>query len=55
MAITSKGRGRSGGARVIAHRVLRQKSVYLIAVYDKSDQARITDAEIRELVGQIPE
>lgn len=55
LAITSKGRRRSGGARVITHLVLRHKNVYLIAVYDKSEQATVTDAEIRELVGQIPE
>lgn len=46
MAITSKGKGKSGGARVITCvRILRQ-TVYLIAIYDKSDMENITDSEL---------
>lgn len=54
MAIASKGRGRSGGARIITHLVVRASRVYLIALYDKSERASISDREIRELIDQIP-
>ena len=54
LAIRSKGKGRSGGARLITHLVVRQGSVYLLAIYDKSAQASITLREIKELIDQIP-
>ena len=49
-AITSKGKGKSGGARVITHTVLMEAvgaDITLIAIYDKSDQENITDKELR--------
>lgn len=52
MAIASKGRGKSGGARVITYTVLLaaiDKEVKLLAIYDKSEKTNITDAEIQEL------
>ncbi|MBP7409095.1 MAG: type II toxin-antitoxin system RelE/ParE family toxin [Flavobacteriales bacterium] len=55
MAITSKGRGRSGGARIVTHLAIRLGAVYLLSIYDKSEQATITDMEVMELVRQIPE
>ncbi|MBP3228162.1 MAG: type II toxin-antitoxin system RelE/ParE family toxin [Bacteroidaceae bacterium] len=51
--IASKGRGKSGGARVITHTILLQTDgadVTLVAIYDKSDRANITDKEIRQLL-----
>ena len=54
VAISSKGKGKSGGARVITHLVIRQRTVYLIAIYDKSEQASLTKREITELTDQIP-
>lgn len=49
MAIKSKGRGKSGGARIISCEILLkeiEKVVYLLAVYDKSDRENISDTEI---------
>ena len=40
MAIASKGRGKSGGARVITYTVIAAEmegKVYLMSVYDKAD------------------
>jgi len=48
LAIKSKGKGKSSGARVITH--LRENSVYLLSIYDKSEKENITDAELRELL-----
>lgn len=48
MAITSKGRGKSGGARVITYTVVaaeKDGQVYLIDIYDKSDYGTV-DADI---------
>jgi mRNA-degrading endonuclease RelE of RelBE toxin-antitoxin system len=41
MAISSKGKGKSGGARVITYVLLKKDSVYLAAIYDKSEQSII--------------
>lgn len=52
MAITAKGKGKSGGARVITYNVLVAASdmeVKLLTIYDKSEKASISDAEIQEL------
>ncbi len=49
-AITSKGKGKSGGARIITYvRVVRQ-TVFLMDIYDKSEQATITDKELLLLI-----
>ncbi|MCG8320024.1 MAG: type II toxin-antitoxin system RelE/ParE family toxin [Cytophagales bacterium] len=43
MAITSKGKGKSGGSRVITHLKVSHTSVYLLSIYDKSEQENISD------------
>lgn len=48
MAISSKGKGKSGGARVITLVRIIAETVYLVSIYDKSEQSTITDAEIKE-------
>jgi len=55
LAIGSKGRGKSGGARVITCLQVVQTSVYLLTVYDKSQQDSITDKELLELLKWIPD
>ena len=46
IAISAKGKGKSGGARVITYLKLIQTKVYLAAIYDKSEKANISDAEL---------
>lgn len=50
LAITSKGKGKSGGARVITHLLISEKTVYLLAIYDKSEKETLSDKELRELL-----
>ena len=57
MAIASKGKGKSGGARVITYN-LQQVSeeevlITLMSIYDKSDMENVSDAYLRSLVKQI--
>lgn len=47
LAITSKGKGKSGGARVITCVRIIAQTVYLVSIYDKSDQANISDKELK--------
>jgi mRNA-degrading endonuclease RelE of RelBE toxin-antitoxin system len=54
MAISSKGKGRSAGARVIIHIVIRDRRVWLLTIYDKSDVGSISAKEIKQLLDEIP-
>jgi len=53
LAISSKGKGKSGGARIITHVHISAQNVYLLAIYDKSEIENITDKEIAERVPKI--
>ncbi len=50
LAITSKGKGKSGGARVITNIVVDDTKVYLLSIYDKSAKDNLTDNELNELL-----
>ncbi len=50
IAIKSKGKGKSGGARIITHLKLVENNVFLISIYDKSEQGSISDKEIKKLI-----
>lgn len=53
IAIASKGKGKSGGARVITHIVIKDRTVFLLTIYDKSEKENITDKELKELLAQL--
>jgi mRNA-degrading endonuclease RelE of RelBE toxin-antitoxin system len=50
MAIESKNRGKSGGARVITCVKIVNETIYLLSIYDKSSQSTIKDNELNELL-----
>ncbi|WP_462218865.1 type II toxin-antitoxin system RelE/ParE family toxin [Ferruginibacter sp.] len=50
MSIASKGKGKSGGARVITHLQILQSTVFLLSIYDKSEQTDISDSELKDLL-----
>ena len=52
MAIVSKNKGKRGGARVITYNVLvdiAKTKMYLLAIYDKSEQESISKKDIEHL------
>ena len=53
LAIASKGKGKSGGARVITHIYVTRQTVYLLAIYDKSEQQNIPDNILEALLRQL--
>jgi mRNA-degrading endonuclease RelE of RelBE toxin-antitoxin system len=53
LAIASKGKGKSGGARVITHVFVLRKTVYLLSVYDKSEQENIPDSIIEAMLNSL--
>ena len=56
MAIASKGKGKSGGARVITYNVQQTESdvnITLMSIYDKSEIGNVSDTYLRQLVKEI--
>jgi len=53
LLITSKNKGKSGGARIITHFVLKNATIYLLTIYDKSEKANLTNNELLELLNLI--
>lgn len=46
IAISSKGKGKSAGARLITRVRIVKKTIYLLSIYDKSEQDSISDKEL---------
>jgi hypothetical protein len=53
VAIKSKGKGKSGGARAVTHVIAVREDVFLLTVFDKSDKENISDKELQELLKMI--
>jgi mRNA-degrading endonuclease RelE of RelBE toxin-antitoxin system len=53
MAIASKGKGKSGGARIITYFVDKDNIVYLLSIYDKSEGVSISDGEIKKILKEV--
>jgi len=50
IAIKSKGKGKSGGARVITYLFTEEKEIYLLTIFDKSEFGSIEDKILREII-----
>ena len=55
IAIASKGKGKSGGGRVITNFIIDDSTVFLISIYDKSEKDNLTDKELEELLRHVSE
>jgi mRNA-degrading endonuclease RelE of RelBE toxin-antitoxin system len=53
LSISSKGKGKSGGAKVITHVYIKDSIVFVLSIYDKSEQSNITDSDIINLLKEI--
>lgn len=53
LAIKSKGKGKSGGGRVITYVVTNDKEVYLLTIYDKSEFDSIDDKTLRTIISSL--
>lgn len=55
LSISSKNKGKSGGARIITNIVIAEETVFLLSIYDKSEKDNLTDKELEDLISSIPE
>jgi mRNA-degrading endonuclease RelE of RelBE toxin-antitoxin system len=53
VAISSKGKGKSGGARIITYVRVVKNTVFLMDIFDKTEQSTITDKEIQMLINSL--
>ena len=53
LAIKSKKKGKSGGARVITLVKIIQETVFLLSIYDKSEKDDISEKELEAFINQI--
>ena len=54
LAIASKGRGKSGGARIITYVVVDKEIVFLVSIYDKSEQGNLNETDLQNILKHIP-
>jgi mRNA-degrading endonuclease RelE of RelBE toxin-antitoxin system len=50
LAIASKGKGKSGGARVLSFVKVIETTVLLFSIYSKGEVDNLTDKQIKELI-----
>ena len=50
MAIASKGKGKSGGARAISYVYIETETVYLLTIYDKNEKEDLKPNELKEMI-----
>jgi mRNA-degrading endonuclease RelE of RelBE toxin-antitoxin system len=53
LSIASKGKGKSGGARVITYVYIREETVFLLTIYDKSETETISLKELDRLLREV--
>jgi len=53
LAIKSKGKGKSGGGRVVTYVMTEDKEVYLLTIYDKSEFDSIDDKTLRTIISSL--
>lgn len=56
MSIASKGKGKSGGARVITYTVIAAEEngqIYLIDIHDKSDYSTVDVSVIKRIINEL--
>ena len=55
VAVKSKGKGKSGGLRVITYLITEEDEIYLLTIYDKSEMESIDNKTLKEMIKEISE
>lgn len=53
VAIKSKGKGKSAGARLITYVYYKKEEIYLLTIYDKSETSSVTDSIIKQWIDEL--
>jgi mRNA-degrading endonuclease RelE of RelBE toxin-antitoxin system len=55
VAVKSKGKGKSGGLRVITYLITEEEEIYLLTIYDKSEIESVHNKTLKEIIKEINE
>jgi hypothetical protein len=55
LAISSKNKGKSGGARIITYFISDDNELYLLSIYDKSEYDNVSEKAIKSLIKHLLE
>jgi mRNA-degrading endonuclease RelE of RelBE toxin-antitoxin system len=55
VAVKSKGKGKSGGLRVITYLITDEEEIYLLTIYDKSEMESVDNKTLKEIIKEINE
>ena len=53
LAVKSKGKGKSGGMRIISYLLSADMELYLLTIYDKSEIDSVDDKTLQQLISEI--
>jgi mRNA-degrading endonuclease RelE of RelBE toxin-antitoxin system len=53
LGVKSKGKGKSGGVRIITFIVINDSEIYLLTIYDKSEIENVDDKALEKLISII--
>src|SRR4028119_878884 len=53
LAVKSKGKGKSGGLRVITYLITEDSEIYLLTIYDKSEMESIDEKTLKEMIKEM--
>jgi hypothetical protein len=55
LLLNSKGKGKSGGGRVISYLATENKEIYLLTIFDKSEFDTIDDKTLKKIIESLNE
>ena len=53
LQITSKGKGKSGGGRIVTYLKIQDDEIWLLTMYDKSEMENVSDSFLDDLIESI--
>lgn len=53
LSISSKGKGKSGGARVITYLYIETETIYLLTIYDKGEKEDLKPNELKYIINSL--
>ncbi|HLP21610.1 MAG TPA: type II toxin-antitoxin system RelE/ParE family toxin [Chitinophagales bacterium] len=53
VSVKSKGKGKSGGMRVITFVITEDKEIYLLTIYDKSEMDSVDDKDLKVQINEL--
>lgn len=53
LAVKSRGKGKSGGIRIITYLIKENEEVFTMDIYDKSERDTVSDKELNQMIEKL--